>query len=283
MKLEQFATRKVISIAPDDSIDTAIGLMEQHRVHHLPVVEDRKLAGMISDRDLLLAVGWQLSAARTVPGQSKHLCGPGTVAEIMSRPVITLEPDHSVFEAATVMLTRQVHAIPLVRGRRLVGIVSKRDLLTRYLALVDTEPRLAVLREPVGNHMTVRVHGIAPEEPVQSALNIMRDRRVHHVPVTAGDVLLGIVSDRDIRRVCGLERIQDEAAQATGRFYLGRSTASEIMTTDLRTVTREATLLDVAHDITEYAIGCIPIVDGRRLAGLITDTDIVRIVARLDS
>jgi CBS domain-containing protein len=96
-------------------------------------------------------------------------------------------------------------------------------------------------------------------------------------------VLLGIISDRDIRRVCGLERIQDEAAQATGRFYLGRSTASEIMTTDLRTVTREATLLDVAHDITTYAIGCIPIVDGRKLAGLLTDTDIVRIVARLDS
>jgi len=100
--------------------------------------------------------------------------------------------------------------------------------------------------------------------------------------VVAGDVLLGIISDRDIRRVCGLKRIQDEAAQATAKFYLGRSTASEIMTTDLRTATREATLLDVAHEMTAHAIGCVPVVDGRKLAGLLTDTDIVRIVARLD-
>ena len=121
-------TRDVVTAAPGDPIARAAALMKEHRIHHLPVVEDGALAGIVTDTDIRNAALGDPAAA-----------GRRTVGEIMTRDPVTVGAWDTVEDALLVLHRRRFGALPVVEGRRLVGIISKADVLAAFIDTLDIE------------------------------------------------------------------------------------------------------------------------------------------------
>jgi CBS domain-containing protein len=116
----QFMTRDLFTVQPDDLVDLAANVMDWEHVRHVPVEDDEGcLVGIVSHRTLirLLAQG----EARGVE--------PVPVSRIMKRDPITVTPDTSTLEAIRIMRSHRVACVPVVRGDKLVGILTERDLI----------------------------------------------------------------------------------------------------------------------------------------------------------
>lgn len=282
MQLNNFTRSSVITVAPGDFLDKAIAMMEEHQIHHLPVVDDNRPVGMLSDRDLLIAVGWKLEIERSLDHRRRKVIGPRRVREIMTHPVVTIDPDAEVHTAARVMAEGRFHALPLVRREVIVGVVTCSDLLSLYSCEGSSLAANPRLDEPVATRMHANVQTIGPKEPLHAASRMFHDLRIRHLPVASDGILMGLVSDRDVRRECGADAIEDEKAQANGGYYIGATTVMDIMTRDVETAPESMTLREAMRSIVSNGIGCLPIVRDDVLIGIITETDFLRLVAMID-
>jgi CBS domain-containing protein len=105
----------------------------------------------------------------------------------------SVEPDQTVYEALALMAERQVGAVLVFEGDRLVGILSERD----YARQVILKGK-ASKETPVREIMTARVITIGPDDGIGDCMAIMTDKRVRHLPVVVGDRVVGILSIGDV-------------------------------------------------------------------------------------
>jgi acetoin utilization protein AcuB len=141
MKVEDLMTKRVVTVGFDDTLDTVREIFEQSGFHHLLVVEDRALQGVVSDRDLLRALSPFIDSV--VETQRDIGTLNRRVHQIMSRKPVTLRPDADVTDAIQLFLSHPISCIPIVDGEfHPVGIVSWRDLL-KVCADVLGSPRSA--------------------------------------------------------------------------------------------------------------------------------------------
>lgn len=138
MRATGFMTTDVVTLAPSASIKAAAATLAGRAVASAPVVTaDGTLVGIVSELDLL---------AHDVPADPiAHLAPvepdpapPRTVADVMTRQVVTLPPDADAAQFLARMLADRIVCIPVVDGDRVVGVVSRRDLL-RLLARPDAD------------------------------------------------------------------------------------------------------------------------------------------------
>jgi CBS domain-containing protein len=146
MIVADIMTRRVLATAPERPIVQAIHLMTAHRVSGLPVVRPNgEIAGILTEGDLLRRVetgtvgdppGWFASFFRPGREAQKYILTHGRrVSEVMTTDVITVAEDTSLPDAVALMLRHHVKRLPVVRDSRLVGIVSRADLV-RHVAMV---------------------------------------------------------------------------------------------------------------------------------------------------
>jgi len=121
-------TRTVVTVSPHTSVLNARRLMATHGIRHLPVVVGDEVVGMVSDRDIRPA---DPQLGRALSGlQSDLLTGRyRRVETLMSAPAHVVFPKQDVSEAAELMLTRRISALPVVDHGRLVGIIGLSDCL----------------------------------------------------------------------------------------------------------------------------------------------------------
>ncbi|UEX78686.1 CBS domain-containing protein [Sediminicurvatus halobius] len=125
-------TRRPVALAPDDTVETAYRLFEREHFHHLPVVDGQRLVGVVSDRDVLRAVspfletGSERDRDRYTLRRALHM--------VMTRKVITASPQDTLAAAADRMIVARVGCLPVCEAERLVGIVTRSDLLKVLVA-----------------------------------------------------------------------------------------------------------------------------------------------------
>ena len=131
-----------------------------------------------------------------------------TIAAILSSKgseVATIGAENRVREAVASLGERRIGALPVVEGDRIVGIMSERDVI---YCLRDHGAE--VLDWPVSRVMTSPAITAEPATPVLSALGLMTERRIRHLPVAEGGRLIGIVSIGDLVKY-RMDRIEAEA------------------------------------------------------------------------
>ena len=136
MKITKLITRNVVCIDMDDPLSKAKRLFDERDFHHLLVLERGRLAGIMSDRDLLKAVGPKVDS---LAATSHDLASLDKLAhQIMTRAPITLSEFAFVKEAVGIFNTHKISVIPIIDDEcRPVGILSWRDImkaLGRHLA-----------------------------------------------------------------------------------------------------------------------------------------------------
>jgi CBS domain-containing protein len=129
-----------------------------------------------------------------------------TILGDKGREVATIAADATVADAVRVLGERRIGALPVVEGDQVTGIVSERDVI---YCLKDYGAE--VLDWPVSRVMTSPAITVDPSTPVLSALALITQRRIRHLPVVSGGRLIGIVSIGDLVKH-RIERIEFEAA-----------------------------------------------------------------------
>jgi acetoin utilization protein AcuB len=120
----------VLTIGADTPLAEAYRTMQEHGVRHLPVVDDGRLVGVVSDRDLRLAT----SVLAPVP-----FAPDAAVSAVMAREPVTAGPSDPVEDAARAMRDRKIGCLPVLDGGRLVGILTGRDLLHALVRMTGVD------------------------------------------------------------------------------------------------------------------------------------------------
>lgn len=126
-------TRAPQTIDRNQSLATADRLVAGSRIRHLPVVDGERVVGVLSQRDLLQAALSQALGYGSV-GRARVL-GSIPVKEVMSEPVVTVEADTPIRDAARLMVSRKIGCLPVVAGGALVGLVTESDVVRHAYAV----------------------------------------------------------------------------------------------------------------------------------------------------
>lgn len=128
MLIQDVMTKRVVTIEMDDKLSVVKDIFENSKFHHLLVIEDEKLFGVVSDRDLLKALSPNLGTMTETYKDAATL--NKKVHQIMTRKPITLTPSATVKDAVNLFNTHRISCIPIVdKDFRPIGIVSWRDIL----------------------------------------------------------------------------------------------------------------------------------------------------------
>jgi acetoin utilization protein AcuB len=132
MNVANWMTKSVLSIKPKESLKSAREMMRKHRVNQLPVVIDDKVVGIVTDRDVRDAYP---SSVRLLRGKDiEDFADSHIVEEVMTYNVIMVSPEATLREAAQRLRKQRFGALPVVDHGKLVGIITRSDLLDAALA-----------------------------------------------------------------------------------------------------------------------------------------------------
>lgn len=173
----------VITIQPTDSLAHAQSLMQQHRIRHLPVVEDGRVVGIVSSRDIRVAVPLP-AAAEEAPAYAERLRAL-PVSEVMTREVVGVAPFTPVEHCAKLMTQHKIGCLPVLSGGRLEGIVTTTDVMEMMAEMLGVSE--------IGSRVDVEV----PAKPgaVGDAVRVIegcgvRIASIASLPVPGGDRMI---------------------------------------------------------------------------------------------
>jgi CBS domain-containing protein len=119
LRAEDIMTTDVVTVGPEDTIDRVVSIMLEKNIGSVIVTGEKKnIIGIVTERDLISKV---LAKGRN-PKEVR-------VKEIMSRPVVTIDPDTTIGEAAKIMQSRGIGHLPVVKNGRVVGIIAEGDVI----------------------------------------------------------------------------------------------------------------------------------------------------------
>jgi acetoin utilization protein AcuB len=134
MRVRDLMTAKPITVEAEMPMLDARQRMVAERIRHLVVVEDTRVVGIVTDRDIRLNL--PSPATSLSVWEMNYLLSKLTVGSVMSRSVLVVDPDRPVAEAAHIMIEHKIGALPVVEAGRLVGIVTESDFV-RVVARAD--------------------------------------------------------------------------------------------------------------------------------------------------
>ncbi|RMF45620.1 MAG: CBS domain-containing protein [Anaerolineae bacterium] len=143
-------THPVITISPDLPIAEALDMMKREHIRRTPVVENGKLVGIVSDKDLLNAS--PSPATSLSVWELNYLLSKVKVRDVMTRDVITVTEDTPIEQAARIMADNKIGGLPVMRGDDVVGIITETDLFKIFLELMGAR------------EMGVRVTALVPHK-----------------------------------------------------------------------------------------------------------------------
>lgn len=130
MLVRDWMTPNPVSVSPDTPVLDALKLLKERSFRRLPVVEGQNLVGIVTDKDLKDAMP---SKATTLSvWELNYLLAKLTVHEVMAKPVITIEAEQPLEDAALLMQEYKVGGLPVMEKGRLVGIITVTDVLKAF-------------------------------------------------------------------------------------------------------------------------------------------------------
>jgi CBS domain-containing protein len=192
MRVGEVMTQSVLTTTPQALVKDAAIVLAGHGVTLLPVVdEDGRLVGVLTEADVMRGRippdprrgAWHGSQAGPPP--------PATVDEVMSSPALTTDPYTDAAELATMMIDRGLRSVPVVEEDRLVGILTRRDLV-RTIARADALIT-ADVRKRLGAYGTPDRWTVHADHGTVTITDQFTDPADHHVALVLAQAVPGVV------------------------------------------------------------------------------------------
>lgn len=242
MQLAELMSTDPITIPSDMAPAEALARMDESNVRHLLVVDQGTLVGVLSDRALL--------------GQPV-----GAVQHVMNAWPVTMRPDQTTDSLSKDTVRRADGCFPVVREGALLGVVTELDLLRNYVRDCGEHASQSGLDPAIERLMTRQVVSVESTDRLPDAEAVLATLSVRHAPVVRDGQLVGIISDRDLRRARGQKRGQT-------------TTVDSITTRDVQTLSPSDSVSAAARIMMDHKISALPIVDDH-LIGILSSRDVI--------
>ncbi|HLS61238.1 MAG TPA: acetoin utilization AcuB family protein [Virgibacillus sp.] len=144
MLVEDMMKKEVVTLQPTASIADALQLLQNHRIRHIPIVNERNhVIGIVSDRDVRDA------SPSILDSSSDQSVLHNEIQTIMSQPVISVHPLDFVEEIANIFYNEEIACVPVVRNHKLIGMITQKDMLSTLIQLTGTDVQ--------GSHIEVKI------------------------------------------------------------------------------------------------------------------------------
>ncbi|WP_343487242.1 CBS domain-containing protein [Allomuricauda sp. d1] len=135
-------------------------------------------------------------------------------------------------------------------------------------------------RVPVSQIMTTKVVTLSTKDDLVTAEELFKKNNIRHIPVTAGDRILGMLSFTDLMRISFADAV-DEHEQEVDTMVYNMFTIEQVMAKNVISVPSTATIKEVAEFLAEKEFHALPVVDDGKLVGIVTTTDLIRYLLEL--
>ncbi|MCH1772056.1 MULTISPECIES: CBS domain-containing protein [Metallosphaera] len=184
----------VISLSKNDDFNKVIVKFYTTKARAIPVTDDsRNLLGIITREQVL---SYLLNSGQLETGRAR---------EFMSSPPVTLSPEDSVAKARWIMVRDNISRIPIVQDKKLVGIVTTRDIVNALYTPLSERKRASILSEeervmasPLKEIMVSPVITVSGVDPLKEVAQKLLKNKISGAPVMEGDFLSGVISGIDI-------------------------------------------------------------------------------------
>lgn len=277
LTVEKIMKGAPITVREEGTLAQALDLMVWGDVRHLPVIRGDALVGVLSERDI----------ARRYSDVGHFVAAAERASVVMSSPPVTIGPNDGVDAAIKLVAEHALGCLPVVDRGRLVGIVTRRDLLAGQAERVDEETTAHALptREPPGWALRL-VDDVMSRDPLTASaddrlpkvIEQMGRYGIRHLPVVdGGRHVIGMLSDRDVRTAIGNPLRTVNAPDAAVRIDSMR--VLQAMTCQPATLPAGTRLSQAAAFFADHKFGALPIIDEHeRLVGLVSYLDVLRAV-----
>jgi len=143
-------TANPYTVTSSDSITEAYEIMSQHKIRRLPVVDNGRLVGIITDKELQQVTPSKATSLSIY--EINYLLSKTTVGSVMTRDLVTVSQDALLEEAAVLMRDNNIGALPVMDGDKLVGIITETEVFDSFIDLLG-------FRDP-GSRITVEAQDI---------------------------------------------------------------------------------------------------------------------------
>ncbi len=266
MRVGEWMSTDLVRVRASDLVSSAILAMDRHAVRHVLVFDHQRCVGVLSDRDLLEATGWSMERARTSP------LGEPSVRDLMSSTLETAAGDDELSGACRRMLERRIGCLPVVTtSGSVLGMLTESDALRAFRHAHRADKPSALLDPPLSHVMSRALVLLDVQTPVLEALERSRREGLRHLCVGYDGWFVGLVSDRDLR-------------QCVGRGEGERRRLGDIMVTEVVSLAPTARLSEAVETLAMYRFSAIPVLEARKLEGLVTTANVLaRLALYLDS
>lgn len=207
LRVQDIMTRDVVTVRSVTTIEAAGQIFLQKKLSCLPVVCDTNtLSGIITVTDLLRAyVAWHDPSCASLRGVAPQEEGsPIPVSALMHKQLITAKPNMSLADVQRLMLDGHIRHVPVLSGKRLVGIITDRDLRDASPSPATTLSRGEIAYQMattlIKHHMTKDVVCISPAMEMAQAARLLLQHRFGCLPVLDHGSLVGIITETDCLR-----------------------------------------------------------------------------------
>jgi acetoin utilization protein AcuB len=131
MFVRDYMTPSPVTASPDDLLGEALRLMKEHSIRRLPVISKGKIAGLVTEQDLMKAS--PSSATSLSVWEINYLFHKIKIKDIMTKEIFTVAPDTILEKAALIMQEKQISTLPVLDKGRLVGIITESDIFKAFI------------------------------------------------------------------------------------------------------------------------------------------------------
>ena len=258
MNVEEIMTKDVISVDKDESLARVLDLMKKYEITKIPVVEQKKFIGIVTDNIIAYKLG--SFRKRGVTASRLH------ASSVTEKNIESVSPKTDVKTILRKVGEPGPTMLPVMEKEKLVGVVTKADMLP-----------LVTSRKPVSTILQTTVYTVSSEDRVVHARRMMLDNEVARLPVVYRGRLIGMISDREV--AFAFASLKKSITLGKQKHKLEELLVKDIMKTPAVWIPASTSIMDAAKIMMRLNVGALPVLKGENLIGIISRTDVLKTVS----
>jgi CBS domain-containing protein len=257
MKIKDIMTTDIVSVDKDEDLKHVLDLMKKYDITKIPVVEDKKIVGIVTDN--LIAYKLGSIKKRDVSTSRLH------ASSVTEKDIDIVNPGTNVSDILKKVGKPGPTMILVVENEKLVGVVTKADLLF----LVENSG-------PLESVMSRRIHSVSPDDRIVHARRMMINENIARLLVVDRGALFGIISDIEI--AFAFADLKKSFSIGRQKHVLDELLVKNVMKTPVMWTTKKTSINEAAKIMIKNNIGSLPIIEEENLVGMVTRTDLLKTI-----
>lgn len=257
MKVKEIMTTKIITVDKDDSLKRVLDLMQKYDITKIPVLEEKKFFGLVTDNVIAYKLG--SIRKRGITASRLH------ASSVTEKEIRIISPDEEVKNILKSVGEPGPTMLPVVEKGKLVGVVTKADLLP----LVKNKNQLHSI-------MQKRIHTVSLDDRVIHARRIMIRENIARLPVLEDKKLVGIVSDIEI--ALAFASLKKSFSVGKQKHQLSELFIKDVMRSQVVWSDPSMSIYNAAQLMMKQNIGALPLIENEKLVGMVTRTDLLKTI-----